>query len=216
MAQIFDAKATTIFRLVLALVALGSMGAAVLAYGWSRSASAWNVGKPAPQPIPFRHDLHSGALRIDCRYCHSTATSAAFAGMPSAETCMSCHSQIWLGASVLEPVRSSLALDRPIEWRSVHRLPDHAYFHHGAHLGAGIGCDTCHGAVDKMARTAKVHTLSMGWCLDCHRDPPSRPLTPAAVSQIGQSPARESVSLEARPLDKATAQRLTSCSTCHR
>jgi hypothetical protein len=199
MAQIFDAKATVVLRIVLALAAAGGVGGIVLTYGWSRSASAWNVGKPAPQPIPFRHDLHGGTLKIDCRYCHSTAASAAFAGMPSAETCMSCHSQIWIGASVLEPVRWSLALDEPIEWKSVHRLPDHAYFHHGAHVSAGVGCKTCHGQVEKMTRTVKVHTLSMGWCLDCHRNPAPR----LASSEI-------------QPLDKAAAQRLTSCSTCHR
>jgi hypothetical protein len=199
MAQIFGAGATVVFRLALALAAAGGAGGAVLVFGWSRSASAWNVGKPAPQPIPFRHDLHAGTLRIDCRYCHSTAASAAFAGMPAAETCMTCHSQIWVGASVLEPVRSSLALDKPIEWKSVHRLPDYAYFHHGAHLRAGVGCETCHGQVDEMARTVKVHTLSMGWCLDCHRNPTPRSASP-----------------EIQPLDTAAAQRLTSCSTCHR
>ena len=211
MAQLFSRPATTIFRVVLTLTPLAAAAGGGLTYAWLRSDAAWGVGKPAPQPIPFRHDLHAGVLKIDCRYCHTGAERAADAGMPSAQTCMTCHSQIWAGASVLEPLRTALALDTPLRWRSVSRLPDFAYFHHGAHVSKGVTCATCHGRVEEMPKTVKARTLSMGWCLECHRDPGSRlPLHTAVLATAekkqpsGQAPRAHDTSL------------LMSCSTCHR
>jgi hypothetical protein len=215
MAQLFSRRATTIFRVVLVLVPLAFIGALVLAYVWARSGGAWNIGTPAPQPIPFRHDLHAGVLQIDCRYCHASVERAAHAGMPSAQTCMTCHSQVWIGASVLEPLRAGLALDQAIRWSSVNRLPDHAYFHHAAHVAAGVACETCHGRIDRMPKTVRAQTLSMGWCLDCHRDPEPHLRPPAAVFAMGWSPQDRASSQEARNRDRA-APLLTSCSICHR
>jgi len=83
MAQLFTPAATTLFRVVIVLTGLGLVAAGATAYLWARAGSTWNVGKPAPQPIPFRHDLHSGQLDIDCRYCHSTVERAADAGLSS-------------------------------------------------------------------------------------------------------------------------------------
>jgi hypothetical protein len=213
--QLFSPRATTIFRVVLVLVPLTAGGAGGLTYVWSRSGAAWNVGKPAPQPIPFRHDVHAGSLRIDCRYCHAGVERAAAAGMPSAATCLSCHSQVWAGASVLEPLRSALELDQPISWNSVHRLPGHAYFHHGAHVTRGVACETCHGRVDQMARTVKTHTLSMGWCLDCHRDPGPHLRSREAVFAMGRS-SHAPTSEAPQRFSHADVRLLTSCSTCHR
>jgi hypothetical protein len=213
--QLFSPRATAIFRVVLTLVPLTAAGAGALAYIWSRSDGAWNVGKPAPQPIPFRHDIHAGSLRIDCRYCHATVERAASAGMPSATTCMSCHSQVWAGASVLEPLRSSVELNQAIAWNSVHRLPDYAYFHHAAHVAKGVACETCHGRVDQMARTVKAHTLSMGWCLECHRDPAAKLRPRDAVFAMGWTP-NNAVSEPSIPVGHADVRLLTSCSTCHR
>ena len=216
MAQLFRPEATTIFRVLIVLVLLGGAGAGALAYVWARSGSTWNVGRPAPQPVPFRHDLHAGTLGIDCRYCHSMVERAAHAGMPSAQTCMTCHSQVWVGASVLEPVRASLALGQAIRWTSVHRLPSFAYFHHAAHVAKGVACETCHGRVDRMARTVKVHTLSMGWCLDCHRNPAPRLRPREAVFEMGWTRHDRAVPDDIRSFYQAAARRLTDCSTCHR
>ena len=199
MAQLFSPRADTAFRVALVLTGLSVLGAAALGYVWSRSGSAWNVGKPAPQPIPFRHDLHAGTLGVDCRYCHASVERAADAGMPSAQTCMTCHSKVWVGASTLEPLRSSLALGQPIAWTSVHRLPAYAYFHHGIHVAKGVACETCHGRVDQMPKTVKAETMSMGWCLDCHRGPAAAARETALVAHGG---------VEISPL--------TRCSTCHR
>jgi hypothetical protein len=216
MAQLFSPRADTVLRVVLVLAGLAVLGAAALGYLWSRSGSAWNVGKPAAQPIPFRHDLHAGTLGVDCRYCHATVEQAAHAGMPSAQTCMSCHSQVWVGASTLEPLRSSLALGEPIAWTSVHRLPAYAYFHHGIHVAKGVACETCHGRVDQMPKTVKAETMSMGWCLDCHRDPVPRLRPKDAVFAFGWQPHDASLPADLKAFYQAAAPRLTSCSTCHR
>jgi cytochrome c7-like protein/class III cytochrome C family protein len=212
MGQLFQPKADAIFRVVIALAALAFGGALALALVYPRSDAAWNVGRPAQQPIPFRHDLHAGTLALDCRHCHHSVERTARAGMPTAQMCMSCHSQIWIGAGVLEPLRTSLELEQPIRWVSVHRLPDHAYFHHGIHVSNGLACATCHGHVERMARTVKTQTLSMGWCLDCHRGPgPRTALGAAGSARVGAGPAPQ-----ARDLELAAMRRLTDCSTCHR
>jgi hypothetical protein len=216
MTQLFSPRATTIFRLLLTLTPLSAAGAGAMAYVWSRSDAAWNIGKPVPQPIPFRHDVHAGLLRIDCRYCHASVERSAPAGMPAAATCMSCHSQVWAGASVLEPLRSSIELNQPITWNSVHRLPDYTYFHHGAHVAKGVACETCHGRVDQMARTVKTSTLSMGWCLDCHRQPTTQLRPPDAGFAMGWAPTAGTASEPPKPFSDADVRLLTSCSTCHR
>jgi hypothetical protein len=214
--QLFSPGATTLFRVVLTLIPLTIAGIGALVYAWSRSGAAWDVGKPAQQPIPFRHDVHAGSLRIDCRYCHAAVERSASAGMPAATTCMSCHSQVWAGASVLEPLRSSIELNQAISWNSVHRLPDYAYFHHGAHVAKGVACETCHGRVDQMTRTVKVNRLSMGWCLDCHREPAAQLRPRDSVSAMGWKPTAGSPSEPPKPFSHADVRLLTSCSTCHR
>lgn len=216
MAQLFRPGANTQFRvgIVAAVVAfVGSVGAI---FAYNHSGSAWNVGQTAPQPIPFRHDLHAGRLGIDCRYCHSSVERASFAGMPSAQTCMTCHSQVWTGASVLEPIRTSLALDQPIVWNSIHRLPDHAYFHHGIHVSKGVACETCHGKVWTMEKTRKVETMSMGWCLDCHRNPAPYLRPPEAVRAAGGTPDDPAETIKLLEAYNIATERLTNCSTCHR
>jgi hypothetical protein len=216
MAQLFTPAATTLFRVAIVLTCLGIVAGGVVAYVWARSGSTWNVGKSAEQPIPFRHDLHSGSLGIDCRYCHSTVERAADAGMPSAQTCMSCHSQVWVGASVLEPVRSSFILGQPITWASVHRLPDFAYFHHAVHVTKGVACETCHGRVDRMPKTVKTQTMSMGWCLDCHRNPLPHLRPREAVFAMGYEPHGKDLPEDVRAFYQEASRRLTSCNTCHR
>lgn len=214
MAQIFGQRATFIFRLALMGGALAAAGAFAVGLAYVRSDSYWHVGEPAAQPIPFRHDLHAGGLGIDCRFCHSAVERAASAGMPSAHTCLTCHSQVWSHASVLEPLRTSVALRQPIEWQSVHRLPTYAYFHHGAHVSAGVACASCHGRVEEMKRTVKAETLSMGWCLDCHRNPPSGHTPGSTRGAFGDAAAV--TASHVRDLHGVAADRLTDCSTCHR
>lgn len=216
MTQLHSRRAARLFRAGLVLVPAVTVVAALAAYFWSRSDGAWHVGEAAPQPIPFQHSLHAGDLGIGCRYCHGSAERSASAGMPSAHTCLTCHKEVWAGASVLEPVRSALALGQPVVWTSVSRLPDHSFFHHGAHVSKGVACETCHGRVDRMAETVKTETMSMGWCLDCHRNPAAQLRPRGAAWAMGWKGAEDgSVRAEAH-YDGSDIRLLTSCSTCHR
>jgi len=211
MTQLFGRRTSIVFRLAvlgLPVLAAGLLAATGL---YLRSDAAWGVGEPAAQPIPFRHDLHAGDLGLDCRYCHRAVENAASAGMPSAQTCLTCHSQVWAKLGTFEPLRTSIALDVPIPWQSVHRLPDFTVFHHGIHVQNGVACETCHGRVDRMAQTVKTETLSMAWCLDCHRDPVSRLRPPAEVFEMGWVGA-----IPVTTLDPVEARRLTDCSICHK
>ena len=92
-----------------------------------------------PQPVPFSHEHHVRGLGIDCRYCHTSVETSAFAGLPPTHTCMSCHSQIWASSPMLEPVRTSLAENKPLAWTRVHDLPDFVYFNHAIHVQKGSG-----------------------------------------------------------------------------
>jgi len=124
---------------------------------------------PVEQPIPFSHKHHAGELAIDCRYCHSTVDRSAFAGMPPIETCMSCHSQIWKTAAVLEPVRAAASTGIVLPWVRVNDLPAYTYFNHSAHVNHGVDCSTCHGHVEEMETVSRAVPFDMRWCLACHR-----------------------------------------------
>jgi hypothetical protein len=139
---------------------------------------ALNTGRQqyyAPtQPIKFSHKIHAGDNKIDCQYCHNLAESSKSAGIPSANVCMNCHILIVEGtkSGKFEIRKISAALENtiPIEWIKVHNLPDHVFFSHAQHVGAGkLDCAECHGAIETMDVVRQVNTLSMGWCLDCHR-----------------------------------------------
>jgi len=222
--QHFSRGADRRLRLVLVLGAVALAGAALLGFTLARSDRAWAVGRAAPQPIPFSHALHAGGLGLDCRFCHAGVERAADAGMPTASLCLGCHAEVWNGAAVLAPLQDSLALDAPIEWASVHRLPDHARFHHGAHVAAGAACETCHGRVWEMPQTVKVRPMSMGWCLDCHRAPETqlRPVE-AVFDRDWRGPYADAsghrpggaAALAARHFGVELSP-LTQCSTCHR
>ncbi|HTR42432.1 MAG TPA: cytochrome c3 family protein, partial [Pseudomonadales bacterium] len=108
---------------------------------------------PIEQPVPFSHKHHVFGLGLDCRFCHATVEHSAFAGMPSTETCMTCHSQIWTNSPMLEPVRQSFRENTPIQWIRVNALPEFVYFDHSIHVAKGIGCTTCHGPVGEMTLT---------------------------------------------------------------
>ena len=96
---------------------------------------------------------------------------SGFANIPPTKTCMNCHSQIWSTSPTLEPVRASFRENQSIRWTRVHDLPDFVYFNHSIHVNKGVGCETCHGRVDKMPLTWQENSLQMEWCLDCHRNP---------------------------------------------
>jgi hypothetical protein len=129
------------------------------------------VGYAPVQPVPYSHRLHAGQLGIDCRYCHANVERSFEAMVPPTQTCMGCHTLVRPDSAALEPVRESWRTGDPVQWVRVHKVPDHVYFDHSIHLSAGVGCVTCHGRIDRMEVVTQQEPLSMGWCLDCHRDP---------------------------------------------
>ena len=171
MAQIFHRSTNTLARV--SIFGAVFFVAVLLTLFAILDRSGYNTGEGVilSQPVPFSHTHHVAQLGIDCRYCHSTVESAAFAGMPTSATCMNCHKQIWADSEMLEPVRASFANGEPIRWTRVYDLPDFVYFDHSAHIGAGVGCVSCHGQVDEMPLMRQASSLQMLWCLDCHREP---------------------------------------------
>jgi hypothetical protein len=177
------------------------------------------IGAPVEQVVPFSHKHHVGDDGVDCRYCHTSVETSAFAGIPPLATCMTCHSQLFTDAQVLAPLRAAYAGQRTLQWRRVHDLPDFVYFDHSIHVTKGIGCSSCHGAVDKMPLTSRTASLRMQWCLDCHRAP-ERELRPRdQVFNMHWQPPPDQLERGTR-LRAAyhihSTEVLTSCSTCHR
>ena len=131
----------------------------------------FQVGYAPTQPVPYSHRLHAGQMGMDCRYCHANVEVAAKAMIPPTQVCMGCHAVVKTTSARIAPINASWESGKPIEWVHIHKLPDHAYFDHSAHLTAGVGCVTCHGRVDQMEVVRAATPLGMGWCLNCHRDP---------------------------------------------
>ena len=139
-----------------------------------------------------------------------------FAGVPATDICMNCHRQLWNESSMLEPVRESYRTGQPIVWNRVHDLPDFVYFNHSIHVNKGVGCETCHGRVDRMPLMWRVNSLEMSWCLDCHRNP-ERHLRPREeVFTMGYRPPIDQAELGARLAKAYNVQHKTDCTTCHR
>jgi hypothetical protein len=216
MPQAFSRKANLYARFSILGGALGLTGLGLAAFIWARSPNVTHVGEPVQQPIQFSHKHHVADDGIDCRYCHTTVETSAFAGMPTTETCMGCHSQIWTQTPELEPVRVSYQTGRPIQWNRVHDLADFVYFDHSIHVQKGVGCSTCHGQVDEMPLTSKAESLQMSWCLDCHRDP-SRYVRPREeVFNMSWQPPSNQDEVGRQLVQQYVIESLMNCSTCHR
>ena len=219
MAQLFPKSANVHARVLIAGILVLACGA-----GWAASIIYWSpytteVDVPLQQPIPFSHKHHVTDDGIDCRYCHTSVEKSSFAGIPSTETCMTCHSQIWTDAPMLASVRDSLATWKPLKWTRVNDLPDYVYFNHSVHVSKGIGCSECHGRVDQMPLTSKAQTLYMRWCLDCHEAPQKyiRPRDKVFDAAWQQPPDQlEQGQTLIRQYHVDTSGRLTNCSACHR
>ena len=232
MAQIFHRSTNLISRFTIfgGIVFVAFLGWALYTIALSPWYTRQNYTEQ--QPVPFSHRHHVGELGIDCRYCHVTVEKSSFAGIPPTQTCMTCHSQIWTNADMLEPVRASYRDNTSLNWVRVNALPDFVYFDHSIHINKGIGCTTCHGPVGEMPLTYREGTLYMSWCLDCHRQPeknlrprsevfnafyqqPSRdnPVTYNGVTYTDQVTLGSKLFADYKIHDKRFMQ---SCSTCHR
>jgi hypothetical protein len=216
MPQIFHRSANTLSKvsLVGALLLAGGLLALIMAIGGSSYVTRAN--EYVEQPIQFSHRHHVGDDGIDCRYCHTSVETSAFAGIPPTKTCMNCHSQIWATSPILEPVRASFRDDTALRWVRVHDLPDFTYFNHSIHVKKGVGCETCHGRVDEMPLTFQANSLQMQWCLDCHRAPEQFLRPREEITTMGYRPSEPQAVLGQRLAKMYAVQTQTSCSTCHR
>jgi len=186
---------------------------------FTRSSYGTGIGMARVQTVPFSHQHHAGVLGIDCRYCHTSVETSPFAGIPPTKTCMNCHSQIWVGSEMLQPVRESYRSDEPLRWQRVYNLPGFVYFDHSIHVQKGVGCSTCHGRVDEMPFTYQVPSLLMEWCLNCHRHPEEQIRPREEVFNMRYEPPAEQLALGRRLVKEYNVldpDRITSCSVCHR
>ena len=205
------------------------------------------VGYQPVQPVSFSHKTHAGELGMDCRFCHNMAEKSWFSNIPAASTCMKCHSTVLAEDPRLAPVRDSFygedtnhdgelqededknqngKNDRsPIPWVQIHKTPDYVYFDHSVHVPRGISCVKCHGRVDQMDEVRHAKSMSMGFCLECHRNAHEnvRPLD--KVTDLDWKGGSDPHGYSYHFVDKTDGASLTdklgvraseSCSVCHR
>lgn len=218
MARLFGPYANAAVRAGLLLLAIAPVAAFVAVAAIPRTPFVTGEGNVIAQPIPFSHEHHVGEDGLDCRFCHAGVETSRQASVPSTHVCMTCHSQLFTDASLLAPLRRSLAENRPIAWSRVHELPDYVYFDHSIHIAKGVGCTTCHGQVNQMPLMRQATPMTMGWCLDCHRALEKYLREPKDVYSLTWAPASDQedkgrVLLEHYLIDTT---HLTDCSVCHR
>ncbi|GAB5561132.1 MAG: cytochrome c3 family protein [Synoicihabitans sp.] len=218
MSHIFPKSANRLpLQIIIFLVVLG--GIVTAATNYYATPKYTRVGYAPIQPVPFSHELHAGDMGIDCRFCHSTVEKAGHAAVPTAQTCMNCHSQVKNQSALLAPIRESYETGEAVEWVRVHEAPDYVYFDHSVHVNRGVSCVECHGRVDQMEVVTHSKPLSMGFCLDCHRDPASSLREPHLVTDLGwEHPEGESGQREAgeKFVHDWNINPPQSCSGCHR
>ncbi len=215
MAQIFPKWSNRIPPIAAGAVVL--LLAGVVGFFWYYGSPKYtDVGYRPEQPVPYSHKLHAGDLGMDCRYCHSTVELSAKANVPPTQTCMNCHTLILTESEKLLPVRESWTSGEPIEWVRVHKIADYAYFNHSAHLNAGVGCASCHGNVAQMEKVIQVEPLSMGWCLDCHRDPDMHLRPASEVTNMNWVPPADQLEFAKRIKKEKNIAPPVDCSGCHR
>jgi Cytochrome c7 and related cytochrome c len=176
------------------------------------------VGYAPTQPVPFSHEQHAGRLGMSCLYCHNGAEDSPVAKIPATQTCMNCHQTIKSDSPKLEIVRESWTSGKPVPWVRVHQTPDYVYFNHGVHVSRGIGCVSCHGKVNEMPVVTHDQSLSMGWCLDCHRQPEEYLRPPSEVTNFSWQPPEGRLNSDfGRYLkDQSRIHPPEQCSGCHR
>lgn len=163
----FNHLSRLFFALVLAFSALSLSGCEWGSIGY-------NKGFAPEQPIAFSHELHAGTYKIQCLYCHSGAERSHHSPVPSLNVCMNCHLVVATDKPDIQKLAEAYNNKQAIPWVKVHMLPDHVKFNHKAHVdkfGAPQSCHKCHGPVESMETLYQYSSLSMGWCVECHRQP---------------------------------------------
>lgn len=158
----------------------------------------YNKGYQPEQPIPFSHKLHAGEYKIDCRYCHTGVETGRHSTLPSLNICMNCHRTVKTDSPWIKKISSAYNENQAVVWQKVHLLPDFVRFSHFHHIKAGQDCRVCHGPVETMDELYQKESLSMGFCVNCHR----------------QSPQEGPFNKELKE-DGDHSQAPINCSTCH-
>ena len=193
---------------------IGSIFAVFVFWYWFAPANL-EVGYRPVQPINYSHKLHAGQLAIDCRYCHYTVEQAAHAAIPPTEVCMNCHTLVNTESAEVQKIWKSYENNEPIAWKKVHMLPEYSYFNHARHVGAGVSCVSCHGRVDQMDVVFQAESLSMGWCLECHRNPEASIRPVELVTDLAWQAANPE-EIGAKLIEIQGISPREDCSTCHR
>jgi hypothetical protein len=203
-------------QIIIYLFVLGGIATAGVTYYMTPKYT--RVGYAPVQPVPFSHALHAGQLGIDCRYCHSNVETSGFANLPTSQTCMNCHSQVKPTSPLLAVVRDSYASGRPVPWIQIHQLPDYVYFNHAIHIARGVSCVECHGRIDQMDVVAHAKPLSMGFCLQCHRDPAPHLRPREQVTNLGwhAASAEAQLAMGQKFVHDWNVNPPQTCSGCHR
>ncbi len=175
-----------------------------------------DVGYRPVQPVPFSHQVHAGQMGMDCRYCHTTVERAAHAAIPATATCINCHRIIKPDSEGVKPLLASFDNNEPMHWVRVHQLPGYAYFDHRVHLAAGVGCATCHGRINQMERVRLSAPLSMGWCLECHRNPGPNLRPVSEITNMAWDAKTAGYDWQTNPKRTRKLEPPQNCSGCHR
>ncbi len=175
----------------------------------------YEVGYVPKQPIQYSHALHAGELGIDCRYCHATVDKDFTASIPSTATCMNCHTLIKSDSEKIAPLKYSYDNNLPVEWVRVHDLPDYSKFNHAVHIKAQIGCASCHGDVQNMEVVYKAQPLSMGWCLDCHRNPQKHVRPKSEIYNTSWKPGKDHQQWAEKFVKENNIKGPENCTACH-
>jgi hypothetical protein len=217
MAAIFPKSSDIIMKVVGAVLGLGALAGAG-AYTYYTYPTVIDTGYQPEQPVPYSHKLHAGQMGLDCYYCHSTVYKAAYAAVPSTETCINCHGQnrVKPNSPRLALVQESYKTGQPIPWVQIHHLPDYVYFNHSAHLNAGVSCVSCHGRVDQMIEVHQDKPLNMAFCLECHRNPAPNIRPVELVTKLDWVPDRDPVEIGRELVAAKHINPPTNCSGCHR
>ena len=221
MSKIFPKSANKLpLQIIVFLFILG--GVVTAATNYYATPKYTRIGYQPIQPVPYSHALHAGQLGLDCRYCHSNVEKSGVANLPTAQTCMNCHSQVKTDSPLLAPIRASYASGQPVKWVRIHQTPDYVYFNHSVHVSRGVSCFECHGQINQMDVVYHAKPLSMGWCLDCHRNPEShlRPLD--QITNLDWRP--DTMKIEGKTHEQWAAEFVKnnkimppqSCTGCHR
>ncbi len=217
MANVFRPRADLWLRQIAAFAVLASVGGTAALYYYGPPEYT-RVGYAPLQPTAFSHELHAGQIGMSCLYCHSNVEESPHAMVPPTATCLNCHNQVRANSPLLAEIREAGKTGRAVAWERVHKTPDYVYFNHSVHVKRGVGCVSCHGKVNEMPIIRHDQPLSMGWCLECHRNPEFALRPPSEATNLDWSPpvGQTQVEVGLHIKQQLAVNPPQTCAGCHR